>query len=122
MEKPLDSFLANSTFLLGEVEKVDTEFLWVKVVLFLLLLIVGAVLLTRMNKQKVISSIRKKDGKIRIADSCSLGNRQYLVIAQCDTERFLLGIGPNNFQHIANLPNPSVENPSISSVADEEAE
>ena len=69
MEKPLDSFLADSTFLLGEVEKVDTEFLWVKVVLFLLLLIVGAVLLTRMNKQKVISSIRKKDGKIRIADS-----------------------------------------------------
>ena len=49
------------------------------------------------------------DGKIRIADTCPLGNKQYLVIAQCDQEKFLLGVSPNGFHHITNLKNEDSE-------------
>ena len=91
-------------YFLSQTDQVDTQVLWLKVIAFLCILGAIGFFITRFNKNKIINSQMKGDGRIRIADSCSLGNRQYLVIAQCDKDRFLLGIGPNSFQNLAKLP------------------
>ena len=91
-------------YFLSQADQVDSKFLWLKVIAFLCILGALGFFISRFNKNKIINSQIKGDGRIRIADSCSLGNRQYLVIAQCDKDRFLLGVGPNCFQNLAKLP------------------
>ena len=78
-------------YFLSQADQVDSKFLWLKVIAFLCILGALGFFISRFNKNKIINSQIKGDGRIRIADSCSLGNRQYLVIAQCDKDRFLLG-------------------------------
>ena len=97
-------------YFLSQTDQVDTQVLWLKVIAFLCILGAIGFFITRFNKNKIINSQMKGDGRIRIADSCSLGNRQYLVIAQCDKDRFLLGIGPNSFQNLAKLPQVVTQN------------
>ena len=61
---------------------------------------------------------KPRDGRIRISETCSLGNKNYLIVAQCDQERHLLGVGPNFCQYLTKL-NPvtfdKTEQPSPSS-------
>lgn len=44
--------------------------------------------------------------KLNIAESRSLGNRQYLVVADYDGRKFLLGVCPGSIQMLASLDEP----------------
>jgi flagellar protein FliO/FliZ len=45
----------------------------------------------------------RKGGLISIEDTRALGNRQFLVVAECDGRRFLLGVAPGNIQMLSPL-------------------
>jgi flagellar biogenesis protein FliO len=42
-------------------------------------------------------------GKIHLADTCALGNRQFLVVAEFEKERHLLGVSQNAINHLSQL-------------------
>ncbi len=44
-------------------------------------------------------------GKIHLADTCALGNRQFLVVAEFEKERHLLGVSQNGINHLSQLKN-----------------
>jgi flagellar protein FliO/FliZ len=43
-------------------------------------------------------------GQLAIAETRSLGNRQYLVVAAYGEQRFLIGVCPGRLQLLADLP------------------
>ena len=45
----------------------------------------------------------RQGGLIAIEDTRALGNRQFLVVAECDGRRFLLGVAPGNIQMLSPL-------------------
>ena len=81
----------------------DSTWLWVRVVGFLGILAASAYFLTLFQKKRQFTSLKKKHGKIVIADTCPLGNRQYLVVAQYGLEKHLLGVSPGQVMHLAKL-------------------
>jgi flagellar biogenesis protein FliO len=71
---------------------------------FLGILAVVAFVLTRFYKgKKILSSIGKSRGKILISETHSLGNRQFLLVAEYENEKHLLGVSPGAIQHITSL-------------------
>jgi flagellar biogenesis protein FliO len=71
---------------------------------FLGILAVGAFLFTRFYKgKKILSSIGKSRGKILISETHSLGNRQFLLVAEYENEKHLLGVSPGSIQHLTSL-------------------
>jgi len=75
-----------------------------RVVGFLGILSVLAYLFTKFYKgRNIIRASSKHPGKIQIADTHSLGNRQFLIVAEYDGEKHLLGISPNRIQHLTSL-------------------
>ena len=75
-----------------------------RIVGFLGILAVIAFVFTRFYKGKnIIPSSSKSFGKIKIADTHSLGNRQFLVVAEYGCEQHLLGVSPNGIQHLTSL-------------------
>ena len=48
-------------------------------------------------------------GKIVVADTCSLGNRQFLMVAQYGNEKHLLGVSSSSINHLAKLEIESEE-------------
>ena len=87
----------------------ESVWLWVRVVAFLGLLAAGAYFLSVFTKKKRLSSNTSSKGKIFIADTCPLGNRQYLVVAQYGSEKHLLGINANSMIHLSKLQSDSIE-------------
>ena len=81
----------------------DLIWLWVKVIAFLALLGAGATLLNYYCRRKRPGMSAARQGRIHLADTCALGNRQYLVVAQFGRERHLLGISPNAINHLSHL-------------------
>ena len=81
----------------------DLIWLWVKVIAFLALLGAGATLLNHYYRRKRPGMSAARQGRIHLADTCALGNRQYLVVAQFGRERHLLGISPNAINHLSHL-------------------
>ena len=81
----------------------DLLWLWVKVIAFLVFLGAGAALLNYYYRHKRPGIKSARAGKIHLADTCALGNRQYLVVAQFGRERHLLGISPNAINHLSSL-------------------
>ena len=81
----------------------DLIWLWVKVIAFLALLGAGALLFNHYYRNKRPGMKAAGAGRIHLADTCALGNRQYLVVAQFGHERHLLGISPNAINHLSNL-------------------
>ena len=77
--------------------------MWVRVVSFLGLLAACAYFITQYNRKKQFRSFSQNKGKILIADTCPLGNRQYLVVAQYGNEKHLLGVNPNAISHLSKI-------------------
>lgn len=112
----LTLFLASQD---GNVQS-SSDHLWIKVVLFLLVLVFISFLVRRFSNSGLKIYGKPRDGRIRVSETCSLGNKNYLIIAQCDQERHLLGVGPNFCQYLTKLKsvtfdkteqkNPSSEN------------
>lgn len=82
----------------------DLLFLWVKVIAFLALLGAGAILLNHyVRKRRPGMTTASGSGRIHLADVRSLGNRQYLAVAQFGRERHLLGVTPTAINHLSRL-------------------
>jgi flagellar biogenesis protein FliO len=94
-------------------------FLWLKVFGFSGLLCASAYFLSHYSKKKRLGLNMTKSEKILVAETCSLGNRQFLMVAQCGKERHLLGVSPSSINHLAKLedvaaPKSSSSNETIS--------
>lgn len=74
-----------------------------KLIGFLGLLGAGAYFLTDYTKRKRIRSALKNEGKIIVADTCSLGNKQFLVVAQYGAEKHLIGVSQSSISHLSQL-------------------
>ena len=87
----------------------DSEmlFLWLKVFGFIGLLCASAYFLSIYSKKKRMGMNFSKSDKILVSETCSLGNRQFLMVAQCGDERYLLGVSPNSINHLAKLGDSS---------------
>ena len=81
----------------------DLLWLWAKVIAFLAFLGSGALLLNHFYKRKRFGVRVNATGKIHLADTCSLGNRQFLVVAEFEKERHLLGVSQNAINHLSQL-------------------
>ena len=96
----------------------DSTWLWVRVVGFLGILAASAYFLTLFQKKRQFTSLKKKHGKIVIADTCPLGNRQYLVVAQYGKEKHLIAVNSNSISHLSKLDTTEISaeekrNPSL---------
>jgi flagellar biogenesis protein FliO len=97
----LDSFcLLSSVAVSGEGEYVLDL---LKLIGFLGLLGAGAYFLTDYTRRKRIRSALKNEGKIVVADTCSLGNKQFLVVAQYGAEKHLIGVSQSSINHLSQL-------------------
>ena len=74
-----------------------------KLIGFLGLLGAGAYFLTDYTRRKRIRSALKNEGKIVVADTCSLGNKQFLVVAQYGAEKHLIGVSQSSISHLSQL-------------------
>jgi flagellar biogenesis protein FliO len=81
----------------------DLLWLWAKVIVFLAFLGSGALLLNHFYKRKRLGVKVNATGKIHLADTCALGNRQFLVVAEFEKERHLLGVSQNAINHLSQL-------------------
>ena len=97
----LDSFcLLSSVAFLGEGEYLLDLF---KLIGFLGLLGAGAYFLTDYTRRRRIRSALTNEGKIVVADTCSLGNKQFLVVAQYGAEKHLIGVSQSSISHLSRL-------------------
>ena len=87
----------------------DTLWLWFRVIGFLGLLAVGGFLISQYKRKRIVNYPNSVKGKIVVADSCSLGNRQFLVVAQYGLEKHLLGVSPGQVSHLAKLDSSTEE-------------
>ena len=81
----------------------DLLWLWIKVIAFLAFLGSSALLLNHFYKRKRLGVKVNATGKIHLADTCALGNRQFLVVAEFEKERHLLGVSQNAINHLSQL-------------------
>ena len=96
-----DSFcLLSSVAISGDGEYMLDLF---KLIGFLGLLGAGAYFLTDYTRKKRIRSALTNEGKIVVADTCSLGNKQFLVVAQYGAEKHLIGVSQSSISHLSRL-------------------
>lgn len=98
----------------------DSSWLWVRVVAYLGLLAAIAYFFTVFRKKKQFLSIQNQSGKIHITDTCPLGNRQYLVVAQYGSEKHLIGVNSNSISHLSKLESHSATNLNLKEKPDNE--
>ena len=79
------------------------DLIWVKVLGFLLVLGIIAFFIRKYNSSEYLNKKRIPGKKIFISDTCPLGNKNYLIVAQCDDDRHLIGVGPNFCQYLTKL-------------------
>ncbi len=49
----------------------------------------------------------KGEGRLKIAESRMLGNRQFLMVVEYDDQKILLGVGPGKIDYLTNLQSHS---------------
>jgi len=81
----------------------DDPWVWGKVIIFLLVLGFTAFFLNYFSKQKGVKAMVGGKSKLRIVDTCSLGNRQFIVVTQYESERHLLAVSTSGISHLAKL-------------------
>ena len=98
----------------------DNPLAWVKVLVFLIVLSLIAFSLNYFSKKRNLNTLENGKSKLSIIDTCSLGNRQFIVVAQYESARHLLAVGSTGISHLTELPKKeaqSLENPqTISSL------
>ena len=103
----LDSFcLLSSVAFSGEGEYLLDLF---KLIGFLGLLGAGAYFLTDYTRKKRVRSALANEGKIVVADTCPLGNKQFLVVAQYGSEKHLIGVSQSSISHLSRLSSDNDE-------------
>lgn len=81
----------------------ESPWIWVKVFVFLLLLGLGAFFLNYFSRKKNLRSPMSGKSKLSVVDTCSLGNRQFLVVAQYESDKHLLAVSSSGISHLADL-------------------
>jgi flagellar biogenesis protein FliO len=84
-------------------QEVSTVWLWIRVIAFLGLMGASAYFLTNYTRKRRVRSSLSGEGKIVVADTCSLGNRQFLVVAQYGAEKYLIGVSPSSISYLSRL-------------------
>jgi flagellar biogenesis protein FliO len=77
------------------------------VIFFLLVLGIIAFFLNYLSKQKGVKTMVGGKNNLRIVDTCSLGNRQFIVVTQYESERHLLAVSTSGISHLAKLSSQS---------------
>jgi len=90
------------------VDKLTNGILWV--VGFLLLLGAVAYFLSDFVRNRRLGPLKRgKEKRLRVADVCALGNRQFVFVIECGEERHLVGAWTNGIRHLSRLPRDSEE-------------
>jgi flagellar biogenesis protein FliO len=78
----------------------------IRVALILLILALGAGGLWWWKRKGPSTGIAglKRDARLQILETRMLGNRQFLLVADYDGRRMLLGVGPGLINHLCDLP------------------
>ncbi len=94
---------------------------------FLIILGGMAVVAWYLFKRGVIRKpFASKEGKLKIAESRMLGNRQYIMVVEYEDNKILLGVGPGKIEYLtslngyrSNFPNlePQIDKKSIQEIA-----
>lgn len=58
-------------------------------------------------------SFKKGEGKLKIAETRMLGNRQFISVVEYDNQKILIGVGPGKIDYLTTLQNSSGEFPQI---------
>jgi flagellar protein FliO/FliZ len=99
------SLLANTGLLQGAPE---SEPLWsgggtLSLLVVMLVLMVGAVVAVWVFVQRGGMPRRKGTGNLNLLETRVLGGRQYLVVAEYGSQRFLLGVCPGKIDYLCAL-------------------
>ena len=62
-------------------------------------------------------SFAKGEGKLKIAETRMLGNRQFLSVVEYGDQKILIGVGPGKIDYLTTLQNSSGEFPQIETPA-----
>ena len=82
----------------------DNPLAWVKVFVFLIVLGSNCFFFKLFFKEKKLKTLVNGKSKLSIVDTCSLGNRQFIVVAQYESARHLLAVGSTGISHLTELP------------------
>ena len=96
----------------------DDPWVWGKVIVFLLVLGIIAFFLNYLSKQKGVKTMVGGKNNLRIVDTCSLGNRQFIVVTQYESERHLLAVSTSGISHLAKLSSQSSPHNDAPNVTD----
>ena len=58
-------------------------------------------------------SFKKGDGKLKIAETRMLGNRQFISVVEYENQKILIGVGPGKIDYLTTLQNDSAAFPQI---------
>lgn len=88
---------------LADMDAWGDPWLLVRVVAVLGLMGASAYFLADYTRKRRVSSSLSGEGKIVVADTCSLGNRQFLVVAQYGSEKHLIGVSSTSISYLSRL-------------------
>ena len=94
----------------GVSEEASDQLLWgvVKVVGFILLLGAAAFFATDFFRNRRLGRFSgDKTKRLRVADVCALGNRQFVFVIECGEERHLVGAWTNGIRYLSRLSSDS---------------
>jgi flagellar biogenesis protein FliO len=83
----------------------ENPWIWGKVIVFLFVLCGIALALKYFSKQRGLKTVVGRNNKLRIIETCSLGNRQFIVVTQYESEKHLLAVSTTGVSHLAKLAN-----------------
>ena len=101
-------FISSSSLLatvrsLADADAWGDPWLLVRVVAVLGLMGASAYFLADYTRKRRVTSSLSGEGKIVVADTCSLGNRQFLVVAQYGAEKHLIGVSSTSISYLSRL-------------------
>ena len=96
----------------GVPEKAGDQLMWavLKVVGFLMLLGAIAFFANDFFRGRRLGRFKTgKERRLRVADVCALGNRQFVFVIECGGQRHLLGGGGDGVRYLSRLPDEPEE-------------
>lgn len=89
---------------------------------FLLLGILAAAVVFFRNGIGGLQPRKKGERKLEISETRMLGNRQFLVVAQYEGKKMLIGVCPGRIDYLCNLAGAEVEEDRFASMLPEKPE
>ncbi len=69
----------------------------------------GVVLWFLVKRGVIRQPFAKGEGKLRIAETRMLGNRQFIMVVEYEDQKILLGVGPGKIDYLTNLQSHGVD-------------